>query len=171
MGSGFGKAIYLTFTRRSYNYSLHNLTPHELKTLSSLSCILAPGYFLVIPSPAVFCLSAVSQYLYSFCTGPRPVLSCLLTDECLLVLQSSSNPLKVPLGVPSRGHSVEQLIFSCCHSNVSLVAVGTKVYLAVDWQWTFILNAWGTCLSRVAQQTDRYNWSSHKRLNNPLPRN
>jgi hypothetical protein len=65
MNSGFDKAIYLTFTRRSYNYLLHNLTPPKLKTLSSLSCNPAPGFFLAISSPAVFRLSAVSQYLSS----------------------------------------------------------------------------------------------------------
>jgi hypothetical protein len=50
MSSGLDEAIYLTFTRRSYNYLLLNLTPHKLKTLFSLSCILAPAFFLVIPS-------------------------------------------------------------------------------------------------------------------------
>jgi hypothetical protein len=59
MGSGFDKAIYL-------DVHLAELqlfgTPHKVETLSSLSCILAPGSFLVIPSPAVFCLSAVSVF-------------------------------------------------------------------------------------------------------------
>jgi hypothetical protein len=42
--------------------------------------------------------------------------------------------------------------FLCCHANDSLVAAGTKVYRTVVWQWTSILNAWGTCSSRAAQQ-------------------
>jgi hypothetical protein len=119
MGFGLDVAIYLTFTRRSHNYSLHNLTSHKLQTLSYLSCILSPAFILVIPSPAVLCLSKVSQYLspsvipcsvlYSFCTGPRSVLHCFLADKS--PLQPFSNPLKVALGVPSRGHSVEQFIF------------------------------------------------------------
>jgi hypothetical protein len=63
--SGFRikRAIYLTFTRRSYKYLLHNLAPLKLNTLASLSPILTPEFFLVIPSPVVFSLSAVSQYL------------------------------------------------------------------------------------------------------------
>jgi hypothetical protein len=54
--------IYLTFTLRSYNYSylLHNLTPRKLKTITFLSCILAPGFFLVLLPPAYF---VCPQYL------------------------------------------------------------------------------------------------------------
>jgi hypothetical protein len=88
--------------------------------------------------------------LYSFYTGPCSVQPCPLAGESYL-LQSSSNPLKVALGVPSRGHSVKEVIFSCCHANLFLVTAG-KIYLTVGWQWTSILKAWGTCLSRVAQQ-------------------
>jgi hypothetical protein len=50
------ESIYLTFTLGSYSYLLHNLAPLKPKTLSSLSCILAPGFFLVILSSVVFCL-------------------------------------------------------------------------------------------------------------------
>jgi hypothetical protein len=67
--SGFGNSIYLTFTLRSYNYLLQNLTPPKLKTVSSLSCVLAPGFFLVIPSPLVLCLP--SSDLPLFCTRRR----------------------------------------------------------------------------------------------------
>jgi hypothetical protein len=70
MGSGLVEVIYLTVIWQSYNYLLHNLTPCKLKTLSSLFCVLAPGVFLVIPSPAVWCLP---QYL-SLCPGS--VLHC-----------------------------------------------------------------------------------------------
>jgi hypothetical protein len=126
MGSGFDEAIYLTFTRRSYNYLLHSLTPHKLKILSSLSCILAPGFLIAIPSPVVFCLSAVSQHLsssvipcsvlflvhYSFCTGPRSVLYCLLADE-------SSSIVKVKVKVTLR-LTVSQ--------SVSLVFVGRPLW-------------------------------------------
>jgi hypothetical protein len=111
------------------------------------------------PSGSIKCWE-VLEWLHSWrleesCTVL--VLSCpidessLLPDESLTGLQSSSNPLKVALRVPSRGHS-RTVYFPYCHSNISLVAAGTKVYLAVDWQWTSILNAWGTCLSMVAEQ-------------------
>jgi hypothetical protein len=130
MGSGLDEAIYWTFARRSYNYLLHNLTPHKRKTLSSLSCILAPEFFLVTPSLVVFCLqqylsicflqsslalSCTAQpwqtntVLVLYSTGFSPVLYCLLADESSL--QAFSNPLKLAPGVPSRGHSVEQFIF------------------------------------------------------------
>jgi hypothetical protein len=74
------KRFIWTFTLRSYNYLLHNLTPHKLKTLSSLSCILTPRFFSVVPSPAVFCQSAVLSIclpqsflaLYSFSTVMPP---------------------------------------------------------------------------------------------------
>jgi hypothetical protein len=134
---------------------LHSLAPLKLKMSSSLFCTLAAGLFVVISSPAVFCLSAVSQYVFLshslLCTHPVRVLYWssfstelpFLADKFLLVLQSSSNPLKVALRIPSRGHLVEQFIFLCCHTSDSLVAVGTKVYLAIDWQWTSILNTWG----------------------------
>jgi hypothetical protein len=175
-----------TFKLRSYNYWLHNLAPLKPKTLSSLSSNLAPGFFLVIISSVVFCLSAVSRYLSSsdialFCICRRIlycarsvlarrriltrlvlsslvdescivlVLSCLV-DESSLVLQSSSNPLKVALRVPYRGHLVEQFIFLAVIHTTLFLLREQMVYLAVDWQWTSILNAWGTCLPRVAQQ-------------------
>jgi hypothetical protein len=146
---------------RSYNYSLHNLEPLKLKTLPSMSCILSRGFFLLIPSPVVFCLP---QYLSLSCSDislfciRRRILYCtrsVLSRRRIftpyrtvswqtnpLLPQSSSNPLKVALGVPSRRQSVEQLIFPCCHANVFLVTARTKVYLAADWQWTSILNAW-----------------------------
>jgi hypothetical protein len=118
MGSGLEGAKYLSFTRRSYNYLLHILTPGKLKTFSSLSCTLSAGFFLAIPSPVVFCLSAVSQYLSSSAI-PCSVLvfyrssfSTVLTSPCRrILLQPLSNRLKVALGVPSRGHSVQQFIF------------------------------------------------------------
>jgi hypothetical protein len=53
------------------------------------------------------------------------------------------NPLKVDLGIPARGHLAEQFIFLAV-MQTTLVAARTKVYLALDWQWTFILKAWGT---------------------------
>jgi hypothetical protein len=68
---------------------LHNLVPLKLKTLSS---IMAPRFFLVIPSPAVFCLSAVSQYLSSS-DFPCSVLllSCLVDESSLCVNKSKSS--------------------------------------------------------------------------------
>jgi hypothetical protein len=59
MGSGLDEEIYLTLTLQSYNYLSYNLTPHKLKTLFSLSCVLAPGFLLVIFSFVVVC----PQYL------------------------------------------------------------------------------------------------------------
>jgi hypothetical protein len=131
------KRFIWTFTLRGYNYTLHNTAPHKLKALSSLSCVLAPGFFLVIPSPAVFCLSAVSQYMPSSVIPCSVLLLSCLVDESSLVCKSSSNPLKVALCVPSRGHLVEQLIFPAV-MQTTLVAARTKVYLAVDWQWTLL---------------------------------
>jgi hypothetical protein len=74
--------------------------------------------------------------------------------------ESCSNPLKIALRVPSREHLAEHFIFLAV-MNGSLVAARTEVYPASDWQWTFILNASGTCSS----------WLSRKLLKNPLPRN
>jgi hypothetical protein len=106
MGSGFDKAIYLTSTLRSYNYLLHSLTPRKLYPLCP---VLSPVFFLV----SILSVRSISVSVFlshSFlCT--RSILP-FLADECLFVLQSSSNPLKVALGVPSRGHSVEQFSFS-----------------------------------------------------------
>jgi hypothetical protein len=108
--------------------------------------------------------------LFLSCTGPRSVLYCILADESSLLLQSSSKPLKVAFGVPSRGHSVQQFIFSYCHANVFLVAARTKVYLAVDRQWTPIFPL-GNVFIEGCSTTDRSSRSSRKSLNNPLPRN
>jgi hypothetical protein len=292
MGSGFDKAIYLTFTRRSYNYLLRNLTAHKLEILSSLFCVLlsnpfflrysvCPQYLSMSSSVILYCPASrsvlshrqiltesynttdgqsaspvefatfyclrfetflfvascdsqgyggsvrprlhtgfdlslsQSQFLYGwrfianqFVLAPSPlrltariffsqlntcghspyIITSSLTRGCvchiqlllalastfilgtrdyillsqirefpfcrllrcvglrwrystppphgcesLLVLQQSSdNPLKVAIGVPSRRHSVEQFIFFCCHANVFLVVART-VYLAVDW--------------------------------------
>jgi hypothetical protein len=65
-------------------------------------------------------------------------------------MQSSNNSLKVGLGVPSRGHFVEQFIFLAV-IQTPLAAARTNVYLAVDWQWMSIFLL-GTCLSRDSQQ-------------------
>jgi hypothetical protein len=73
--------------------------PHKLQTLSSLSCILAPGFFLVIPSPAAFCLSAVSVFYTGL--SHRWILTSLAGKSTFTGLQSSSNPLKVVLHVPN----------------------------------------------------------------------
>jgi hypothetical protein len=95
-----------TFTLRSYNYWLHNLAPLKLKTSSSLSCILAPGCFIVIPllrysaffRHSLLCPVLVLYWssfrtvlppgrrilLYgtaSWQTNPRSGLYCLLADE------------------------------------------------------------------------------------------
>jgi hypothetical protein len=151
---------------------LHNLTPHKLNILFSLSCALAPGFFLVIPS---FCgIVCPPQYLsicllQSFCTVLGLVLYCLVY-ESLLVLPSPNNPLKVALGVQSRGHSVEQFIFSCCHANTFLVAARTKFYLAGDWQGMSILPL-GNIFMESCSAADLSSWPSRKRLNNSLPRN
>jgi hypothetical protein len=51
----------------------------------------------------------------------------------------------------------------------TLVAAGTKVYLAVDWKWTSILNAWGVFIEGCSE-TGRSSWLSRERLNNSLPR-
>jgi hypothetical protein len=62
------------------------------------------SFFLVIPSPVVFCLSTVSQYLSS------SIIHC-----SVLLVSCTGSPLlysfKVALGVPSRGHLVKQFIF------------------------------------------------------------
>jgi hypothetical protein len=129
MDFGFDKPIYLTLTRRSYNYLLQNLTSHRLKTLSSLPCILVPGFFLVIPSCEVYCLFVVSQYLIALCT--RSVLSRRRIRTGPAVFQQ--------LGVPPRGHSVEQfIIHAIMQASFSL---SREVYIAVDGQLTSILDA------------------------------
>jgi hypothetical protein len=108
-----------TFTLQSYNYLLHTFTPHKLKTSSSLSCNPAPGLFLVIPSPVVFCLSAVSVYFSHSLLCTRSVLS---RRRILTLFLSSSNPLNVALRVPSREHLVEQFIFvAVMHTTLSLL--------------------------------------------------
>jgi hypothetical protein len=182
--SGFQirRSDLFTFTRRSYNYLLHSLTPHKRKTLFSLSCILAPEFFLIIPSSAVsqhvfFSHSLLCPVLVLYWSLFSTVLLSLLflvpycfVDETLLVLQSSSKPLNVTLGVPSRGHSVWTVHFPCCYANVILVAARTKVYLAVDWQWTSILPL-GNVFIEGCSATDRSSWSSYKHLNNSLSRN
>jgi hypothetical protein len=125
---------------------LHSLTPHKVKTLSLPYCILAPEFFVAIPSPVVFSLSAVSQYMSSTVI-PCPVLvlyclidesfsqlfpSCLIDKSSLLTgLQSSSNLLKVALHVQSRGHLVEEFIFLAVMRTI-LIAARTEVYLAID---------------------------------------
>jgi hypothetical protein len=101
----------------SYSSWLHSLRSHKLETLSSLSYILAPGFFLVIPSPAIFCLSAVYQHVF--------------LSHSLLCSRSGLSRRQI-LNLPSR----------CLR----------KVYLALDWQWTSIINAMEICLSRVAEQ-------------------
>jgi hypothetical protein len=58
MGSRFGNSIYLD--RHLAKLQLF-VTPQKLDTLSSLSYIPAPGFLLVIPSPAVFSMSLSSS--------------------------------------------------------------------------------------------------------------
>jgi hypothetical protein len=48
--------------------------------------------------------------------------------------------------MPARGHLAKQFYLPCCPANNSLSA-RAEIYLAVDWRWTFILNAWGMCSS------------------------
>jgi hypothetical protein len=84
------------------------LTPRKLKTLSSLSCILAPGFFLVIPSRMVFSLS---QYILSSSVVPFSVLVLYWPSFSTVLLSWQTNPLKVALGVPAREHLVQQFIF------------------------------------------------------------
>jgi hypothetical protein len=77
--------------------------------------VLYSDSWILLRNPFFLRYSVCPQYLsicllQPFCTVLGLVLYCLV-DEFLLVPQSSSNPLKVALGVPSRGHSVEQLIF------------------------------------------------------------
>jgi membrane-associated PAP2 superfamily phosphatase len=101
MGCGLYKGIYSTFTRRSYNYLLHNLTPDKLKTLSFLSSIPAPGIFLIIFSRAVFCQSAVSLYVFF-----SHSLVCTV-----LVLYRLVDEYSLSWDLPSREHLVEPFIF------------------------------------------------------------
>jgi hypothetical protein len=61
-------------------------------------------------------------------TNPQSVR--ILNSHCPL---SSSNPLKIALAVPARGHLVEQFIFLVV-TQTTLVAAITEVYLAVVWQ-------------------------------------
>jgi hypothetical protein len=84
MGSGFDKPIYMGFHLAELQLFV---TQHKLETLLSLSCVLAPGFFLVIASPVVFCLSAVSL---------SSALDCPLDESSLaggFLLHSSSNVL------------------------------------------------------------------------------
>jgi hypothetical protein len=84
-----------TFILRSYNYSLHNLTPHKLKAFSSLSGILSPGFFLAIPSPTVFCPSVSSLRLLSVRSPPPCIL------HSFLVSWEHINDISAPIRVRS----------------------------------------------------------------------
>jgi hypothetical protein len=70
----------------------------------------------VIPSPVVFCL--LPSFLALSCT--RSVLALVQHSTAswqtnpYLSCNLPGTPFKLALGVPSRGHSVEQFICSCC---------------------------------------------------------
>jgi hypothetical protein len=143
MDSGFAISIYLDSTIIA--------TSHKLETPSSQSCNPSPGFFSVIPSPAVFSLSAVTLFftgpsrrqtltsLVLYCTAlPGRRILTVVVDECSLVAppllsgpQSTRNPLKAILHVPSREHVVEQLSFPVV-TQTSLVLAITEVHRFAD---------------------------------------
>jgi hypothetical protein len=97
---------------------------------------MSPGFFL---SPGRRILAPYLLVDESSITGP------VLVDEYSLVipffltgLQSTSNPLKVILHVPSREHLVGQLSFPVVTQTTLVVAV-TKIHPAVVWQWTLVV--------------------------------
>jgi hypothetical protein len=147
------KRFTWTFTLRSYNYLLHTLTPHKLKDFL-LSVLYSVSWMLLSNSFSCCILSVRSVSVSVFFTHSllctRSVLYCsVLADESSL--QPFSNPLKVALGVPSRGHSVEQFIFLLSFKRLASYCENKGLpsrWLAMDvYSWRL-----GTCLSRVAQQ-------------------
>jgi hypothetical protein len=92
-------------------------------------------------------LVCTRSVLYSFRTGPPSVQYC---------------PLQVALGIPSRGHSIE-VHFSCCHANVSPVAMRTNVSLAIIWQGHLFLML-GNMFIEGCSATDRSIWFSRKHV-------
>jgi hypothetical protein len=114
-----------TFTLRSYNYSSHNLAPHKLMTSSSLLY-------------SVWLLNSVLPFLADGTSVSVLVDECsLVTPSFLTCLQSTSNPLKMVLRVPSREHLVEQLNFPFV-TQMTLVAI-TEGHIPVVWQWTLVV--------------------------------
>jgi hypothetical protein len=77
----------------------------------------------------VFCLSVISVFFTGL--SRRRVLPST-------GLQSSGNPLKAILHVPSREHLVGQLSFPVGTQTTLVVAI-TEVYLALVWQWTLVV--------------------------------
>jgi hypothetical protein len=62
----------------------------------------------------------------------------LVAPSFLTGLQSTSNPVKVVLRVPTREHLVGQLTFPVVTHTTLLVAI-TEVSISVVWQWTLVV--------------------------------
>jgi hypothetical protein len=118
------------------------MTPHKLETLSSLSYIPAPGFFLLIPSPAVLSQLYLSSALD--CSVDESSLHweanhpTLFAPFFLARLQSTCNHLKVVLRIPSTEHLVEQLSFPVV-TQTTLVFALTEFSLTVFWQWMLVI--------------------------------
>jgi hypothetical protein len=111
VGYGFDNSIYLDFHLAELQFSV---TPHKLEALSYLSCNPALGFF------------------FSGVSGRRTLTSLLpFLPYSLTGLQSTRNPLKVILLVPSKGHLDQQLSFSVV-THATLVVAITDVHPAVD---------------------------------------